>query len=149
MKKLRIDPSPDEQTAILYQKRSQKKKRSRPIGTITFGACINEQIPTKYYGFVYSITFTSGEFYIGMKSFEKGEAWQSYKSSSKIVKERLTKETANFKVLFYGTSKGELSYIETRELFQRNALENPLCLNENICGRYFRKNVQKYRFLAF
>ena len=137
--------SDDEQTAKLYTQRNRKKaSRKKPVGTVTFGEIIDEQISTKFHGFIYTITFSSGEFYIGKKSFEKGENWTTYKSSSKIVKERLKTETAKFKVLFYCKSSGELSYKETRELFMVNALENPLCLNENICGRYFRKNVQKY-----
>lgn len=141
--KKKLELSDEEQTAKLYQKRSKKKViRKKPVGTVTFGKIINEEIATKFHGFIYIITFLNGDWYLGKKSFQKGEHWTTYKSSSKPVKERLKTEQAEFKVLFYCKTAGELSYVETRELFLRNALEDPRSLNANICGRFFRRNIQ-------
>lgn len=142
--KKKLELSDEEQVSKLYTRRKSKKTRKKPVGTITFGNIINEDIATNFHGFIYIITFLNGDWYLGKKAFELGEHWTTYKSSSKQVKERLKTEQATFQVLFYCSSKGELSYRETKELFSRNALEDPRSLNENIAGRFFKKNIQRY-----
>ena len=145
--KKKLEISDEEQVAKLYikQKRTRKKvSRKKPVGTITFGNIIDESLSTKFHGFIYIITFSDGSWYLGKKAFELGEHWTTYKSSSKNVKERLKTELATFHVLFYCQTKGELSYRETKELFSRNALEDPRSLNENIAGRFFKRNIQRY-----
>lgn len=112
---------------------------------ITFQNIIPEQFQ-KNYGFIYKITFLDDTFYIGQKSFKKGTDWRCYKSSSKIVKERLKTESAQFTVICYCKTLGSLNYEETKNIFLAGGFENDKCLNENICGRYFKKNykIPKY-----
>lgn len=110
----------------------------------TFKNLIPKSISTKFYGFIYRISWPDGFFYIGQKSFRKGTDWNFYKSSSKKVVERLKTEfdSAKFEVLKYCVSAGSLNYEETKELFSRNALEDHRSYNEQIAGRYYRKNIK-------
>lgn len=112
--------------------------------TPTFQQIIPESISTKFYGFIYRISWSDGFYYIGQKSFRKGLDWNFYKSSSKKVQERLKTDfnTAKFEVLCYCKTKGSLNYEETKKLFSENALEDPRSLNDNICGRYYRRNYK-------
>lgn len=110
---------------------------------MTFGDIIPPDHPRHFYGFIYRITI-GDKWYIGQKSFNRGEKWQTYKSSSKDVKELLKSNYGIFEILEYCKSVGELNYKESRWLFKTDALEDPNCLNKNIAGRYFRKTVSKY-----
>jgi hypothetical protein len=110
---------------------------------MTFQHIIPPDHPRLYVGFIYKITI-GDLWYIGLKSFNKGVKWQTYKSSSKDVKELLKSNYGKFEILEYCKSQGELNYKESKWLFKMDALEDPKCLNRNIAGRYFRKNVSRY-----
>jgi hypothetical protein len=112
---------------------------------------IVEEIPDEYIGFVYIITnLLSGRKYIGKKlsKFSKTTQktvklkngtkkkkkirskiesdWRDYYGSSpSLSKDIETLGTSNFtrEILYYCTSKAELSYIEAREQFERRVLE--------------------------
>jgi hypothetical protein len=104
-----------------------------------------EEIPKGYMGFVYLITnLTNSKRYIGKKlaSFKKSRPplkgkknrrrytvesdWRDYwGSSDKLQADVLELGTENFtrEILYFCTSKAELSYLEAREQFERKVLE--------------------------
>lgn len=115
----------------------------------------------QHVGFVYLITeVSSGRRYVGIKgfwSFRKAEAkkkrrvksesdWQKYCTSSATLKAKMRAAPADYKreILHLCSSKGEMSYLESKELFARAALESDEYFNDNIAGRYYRKNVARY-----
>jgi hypothetical protein len=64
--------------------------------------------------------------------------WRSYRSSSKLVKE---KEIANKTILEIAYSKRHLTYLEAKWLFKEQVLEKNEYLNENILGKFFKNNL--------
>lgn len=104
-----------------------------------------EEIPEGYIGFVYLITnTTNNRKYIGKKlaQFKKSKPplkgkklrrkfvvesdWRDYWSSSDNLKadvEALGKEKFTREILYWCTSKAELSYLEAKEQFDRRVLE--------------------------
>lgn len=99
--------------------------------------------PSNYYGFVYVITnLLSGKKYIGKKFFwsskrrqvnkvrkrYKAESdWKEYWSSSEELKsdiEKLGKENFSREIIHLCKSKGVTNYLEAKEQFERNVLEN-------------------------
>jgi hypothetical protein len=104
-----------------------------------------EEIPEGYMGFVYLITnLTNSKRYIGKKlaNFKKSRPplkgkknrrrytvesdWRDYwGSSDKLQADVLELGTENFtrEILYFCTSKAELSYLEAREQFERKVLE--------------------------
>lgn len=111
-------------------------------------------------GFIYKITDTTNNyFYIGRKYLTscrkpKGKTrrvtsesdWRKYCSSSDVVKAiaKERPETLIREILSFHPGKGEVNYMETRTLFEYEALERPDCYNDNIAGRWFATNVRKY-----
>ena len=127
---------------------------------------IVNEIPNGMYGFIYRINYTNGKCYYGKKLFysttkkwlgkkelalqtdkrlkkyryvSKETKWREYEGSSKLTKD-LT--IASKEILAYAMSKRELTYLEIKCLFQVEALEDELCLNENINGVWYRDNLQ-------
>lgn len=111
----------------------------------------------KSFGFIYIIEFSDGSYYIGKKQRKmrrgkkKGrinwvENWMSYKSSSTAVKLKIDIgiHKVKYSVLEECYGKGELSYKEVYYQFKMDVLSDPKSLNENINGKFFRKNVEKY-----
>ena len=111
----------------------------------TYQGKIVEEISEEYVGFVYLITnLTNNKKYIGKKLTKfkvtkkplkgkknkrrstKESDWRTYWGSSphlqedvdKIGPERFTRE-----ILYYCTSRGELSYLEAKEQFDREGLK--------------------------
>jgi len=121
-----------------------------------------EKIKEKDFGFIYMITeISSGKKYIGKKNLEQVRTkliggkkrkvrsesdWRKYFSSNDYLKKKSKVQCDDLRreILFTCKSKGELNYMETRELFKHNVLENDMWFNENIASRYFKKNVLKY-----
>jgi len=110
----------------------------------------------KFVGFVYLIECVlDGRLYIGRKYFHtmrkvKGKSrrvkmesdWKNYWSSSEVVHQMIEKYGLhNFRrsILSLHTTKGDVNYTEVKEQFARNVLENPVYMNDNINGKYFKK----------
>lgn len=80
-----------------------------------------------------------------LKKYEmvkKESNWKTYKSSNDKVKELIKAGHRYHKmVIDVAFSKRELSYLEEKHLFSSEVLEDRNYLNDNIAGRYFRKDV--------
>lgn len=124
-----------------------------------------EEPSSDHYGFVYLITnLTNNKQYIGKKLFwfkktrqVKGKKkrylapsdWKSYYGSSKALSQDVeTSGEDSFKreILHLCKSKGECSYLEAKEQFDRAVLYNPdLYYNDWIIVRVHRKHVYEKR----
>jgi hypothetical protein len=128
-------------------------------------------LPEECVGFVYLITnTTNGRMYIGKKlaKFSKTTTktvklkngnkkkkkirskidsdWATYYGSSpELTKDVTALGTENFKreILFYCTSKAEMSYIEAREQFSRRVLETKDYYNGHIQVRVHGSHIIK------
>jgi len=111
----------------------------------TYQGKIVEEISEEYIGFVYLITnLTNGKKYIGKKLAKfkvtkkplkgkknkrrstKESDWRTYWGSSDHLNadvEQLGPENFTREILYYCTSRGELSYLEAKEQFDRKVLE--------------------------
>ena len=122
-----------------------------------------EQIPKNTFGFIYqSIYIPTNEKYLGkkvlyfnktlppLKGFRrkrkvvKESDWLTYYGSHDKIK-KLLKENKHddFKrtILKFAFSKKHLTYLETKYLFKRKVLENTEYINDNILGKFFRKDL--------
>ena len=111
----------------------------------TYQGKIVDEIPKEYVGFVYLITnLTNDKKYIGKKLARfkvtkkplkgkknkrrstKESDWRDYWGSSDTLNadvENLGPENFTREILYYCTSRGEMSYLEAREQFERKVLE--------------------------
>ena len=119
-----------------------------------------------FFGFVYCITnLQSGRKYIGRKYFSQRRTprggkrrvtsesdWKKYYGSSDELKaDRKLLGNTCFKreILSLHTTKGQVNFEETKQLFLHNVLtetvdgKTPLYYNSNILGRYMRKDYFK------
>lgn len=124
------------------------------------GESVSSERITPYFGMVYLITDKeTGKKYIGRKYFwsyrkEKGVSrrkrresdWKEYYSSNEELKKIGKKTPERFKreILHLCKSKGETNWRELEEIVKQNALYDTNYLNENLLGKYFRKNVERY-----
>lgn len=125
------------------------------------GNPFNEQPDPKYVGFVYLITeLDTGRMYVGKKLFWKKvprkingrrrkitvpSDWELYYGSSASLQANLSiKGEDNYKreILYLCTSRGEMSYFETKEQFERNVLLDEEYFNEFIGCRINSKSVK-------
>ena len=77
------------------------------------------------------------------KVVQKESDWKTYYGSHKFIKEEIKKgNQSDFKrvILQCAYSKKELTYLENKILFTLAVLENEDYLNDNIEGRYFKKD---------
>jgi hypothetical protein len=125
-----------------------------------------EDMPEGVVGFVYEVTHVStGMKYIGKKILEhrrtlpplkgykrkrkvvKESDWKGYYGSSKVVKDILKEQgdcSMSREILFFAKSKKQMSYYENKLLFERGVIEpDSKYYNDNIEGRYFRKDLQE------
>jgi len=122
-----------------------------------------EQIPQNAFGFIYqSIYIPTNEKYLGKKVLYFNKTLpplKGFKRKRKVVKESdwltyygshekikiLLKENKhnNFKreILEFAFNKKHLTYLETKYLFCNNVLENEEYINDNILGKFFRKDL--------
>ena len=122
-------------------------------------------IPAEFIGFVYLITnTTNNRKYIGKKLTQfkrskkplKGRTnkrrytvesdWKDYYGSSDELSadvEQLGKDKFKREILFWCTSKSELSYIEAREQFSHKVLESRDWYNGHIRVRVHQKGILK------
>ena len=111
----------------------------------TYQGKIVDEIPKEYVGFVYLITnLTNDKKYIGKKLAQfkvtkkplkgkknkrrstKESDWRDYWGSSDTLNEdvqTLGPENFTREILYYCTSRGELSYLEAKEQFDREVLK--------------------------
>jgi hypothetical protein len=66
---------------------------------------------------------------------KKESNWKKYKGSSKIKNIHIKSR----EIICFGTGKKNLSYLETKELFKRDVLEDKMYLNGNISGVFFKE----------
>ena len=122
-----------------------------------------EQIPQNTFGFIYqSIYIPTNEKYLGkkvlyfnktlppLKGFKRKRKvlvesdWKKYYGSHDKIK-TLLKENKHddFKreILEFAFNKKHLTYLETKYLFTNNVLENNEYINDNILGKFFRKDL--------
>ena len=124
-----------------------------------------EDIPEEYVGFVYQITDNeTGEIYIGQKRFRKPKTlpitktrkrrvktlvesdWRTYHSSSEVIKEKVAQghsDRYTREILRFGYSKGDLSYLESLEQFNRGVLLSTKYLNGIIQCRIHQKHLSE------
>jgi hypothetical protein len=129
-------------------------------------------MPEDVFGFIYKITNTkTGQYYIGKKqvvsvrkrNFGKKEIaeltdkrvkkyeyvtkesdWKDYRSSNDKVKSWFESEAdvCSLEILRFCKSKKALTYYEIQEQFSHDVLADELSLNDNISGKYFRKDLE-------
>ena len=126
--------------------------------------------PSEYYGYVYcTVDMTTGKQYIGKKAFfhkqnkklgkkelaalptARGKKpskklvvsesdWKTYYGSSEQIKVLPKEELKRYVLKLCKTSK-QLTYWETKLLFQYNVLEDDKYFNDNILGTFYRKDL--------
>ena len=79
--------------------------------------------------------------------FQKESDWKTYYGSHPEIKEFIKAGMADDferEILEFAFSPKHLTYLETRYLFEKRVLEFPnLYYNDNILGKFFRKDIQK------
>jgi hypothetical protein len=123
-----------------------------------------EDMPEGTFGYVYQVThIPTGLKYIGKKQLisnrtlpplkgtkrkrkiQKESDWKTYYGSQTEIKQ-LVKEsqsTLDFtrEIIIFASTKKQLTYYETKELFVREVIENDNYLNSNVLGKFFRKDL--------
>lgn len=131
------------------------------------GGLISSDELEGFCGFVYLIeNVRDNRFYVGKKLLQlrktkvvKGKkkrilvnsGWENYWGSNKLLQEDVAElGEAAFKrtILHLCRAKGELSYYEAKEQFERNVLLDPKYYNDHIWVRVHRKHLQKALDLA-
>jgi hypothetical protein len=74
------------------------------------------------------------------KSVTKESDWKTYYGSSTEVKSLPKDEMTRYVLKLCKTSK-QLTYWETKYLFQYNVLEDDHYINDNILGKFYRKDL--------
>jgi hypothetical protein len=119
-----------------------------------------DDLPKDCIGFIYKITNTkTNEYYIGKKNIYqrrtlpplkgykrkrkviKESKWQSYRSSNSEVKE-WNEDYITLEILRFCKSKKSLTYYELQEQFAHDVLSDPLAKNDNLLGKFFRKDLE-------
>lgn len=120
-------------------------------------------MPEGTFGFIYQTTyFPTGEKYLGKKvlyfnrtlpplkgmkrkrKVVKESDWQTYYGSHEKIKAILSEgREIDFvrEILEFAFNKKHLTYLETKYLFCNNVLENEEYINDNILGKFFRKDL--------
>ena len=122
-----------------------------------------EGMPEGTYGFIYEVTHIStGKKYLGKKvlyfnrtlpplkgmkrkrKVVKESDWQTYYGSHEKIKSLLKENKQDDfqrEILEFAFNKKHLTYLETKYLFCNNVLENEEYINDNILGKFFRKDL--------
>jgi hypothetical protein len=123
-------------------------------------------IPNDTFGFIYRIIhIPTQKEYIGKKQLisnrtlpplkgtkrkrkiQKESDWKTYYGSHSTIKQMIKDGKADEfrrEIIEFATSKKQLTYLETRYLFQYRVLEFPdLFYNDNILNRFFRTDFFK------
>ena len=122
-----------------------------------------EKMPKNTFGFIYEVCYIpTNEKYLGkkvlqfnkklppLKGFKRKRKvvvesdWQTYYGSHQKIKNLLKEgKQDNFKrtILEFAFNKKNLTYLETKYLFSNHVLENIEYINDNILGKFFRKDL--------
>ena len=122
-----------------------------------------ENTPEGAIGFVYKIIHTpTGKFYIGKKSLtatrrlkplkgkvrkrvvKKASDWEKYYSSNEWIKSEVKEgREGDFEreIIQFCFSKKSLTYWEVWWQFKLDVLADPQSINENLMGKFFRKDI--------
>jgi hypothetical protein len=117
------------------------------------------ETPIDYVGFVYIITFATGQKYIGKKIFWstkrkiiKGKTkrlkvesnWRIYYGSSDYIKNLLTsgKDGATREIVRLCKTKSEQAYYEMKMIFEHDALLKPHYINRWVTCQINAKNLE-------
>jgi hypothetical protein len=131
--------------------------------TWTFGGKLITELsdmPEDVIGFIYKIRHKfTGEFYIGRKSLYshrklpplkgfkrkrkvvKETDWNYYQSSNSEVK-KWEHDNIEKSILRFCKTKKAMTYYELEEQIKHNALGNTACKNDNILGKFYRKDLE-------
>jgi len=112
---------------------------------------------SSYVGFIYRINYTDGTVYFGKKNFTiqrtlpplkgykrkrkilKESNWKKYEGSSDWGKYKVVQSKTILKVF---KTKGGLTYGEVELLVRERVLFRLDCLNFNISGRFYKRNIE-------
>jgi len=113
--------------------------------------------------FVYEITYTNGQMYIGKKCVRSIRRLKPTKAQLKIRKNYVRKELKDLpflkycgshdkvglevkskKILYQCSTKKAATYLETALLFHLDAIFDPEYVNENIAGTHFDNSLDGY-----
>jgi len=122
-----------------------------------------EQMPKNTFGFIYEATYIpTSEKYLGKKvlffnrtlpplkgakrkrKVIKESDWQTYYGSHTKIKQLLSEGKQEYfsrEILEFAFNKKHLTYLETKYQFSNNVLENTEYINDNILGKFFRKDL--------
>ncbi len=124
------------------------------------GRAITElsDIPEGSIGFIYKITNKeTRQFYIGKKSLYSHRTLpplKGYKRKRKVIKESKWKDYGSSnkevqgwlevhkQILRFCSTKKALTYYELKEQFRHDCLELEECLNDNLLGKFFKKDLE-------
>lgn len=128
----------------LYRNKEVKSLSDIPEGTVGYVYIIINRETTEWYvGKKSLFSFRTLPPLKGMKRKRKvikESDWLTYSSSNSTVKEWVSPHK---EILEYCTSKKQLTYRETEAIMCMKGLEDPKCLNENILGKFFPKDLEK------
>jgi len=127
-----------------------------------------DDMPEETYGFIYKISNKiTSQYYIGkkqvvsvrkknfskkklstitdkrVKKYEmvsKESDWKTYRSSNSVVK-NWNEDEIQLEILRFCKSKKSLTYYELHEQFYYNVLADTNSLNDNLIGKFFRKDL--------
>tara|TARA_B000000557_G_scaffold262419_1_gene263182 strand:+ start:460 stop:852 length:393 start_codon:yes stop_codon:yes gene_type:complete len=115
-------------------------------------------IPEGSIGFIYKITNKeTRQFYIGKKSLYSHRTLpplKGYKRKRKVIKESKWKDYGSSnkevqgwlevhkQILRFCSTKKALTYYELKEQFRHDCLELEECLNDNLLGKFFKKDLE-------
>ena len=124
----------------------------------------DEEIPESAVGFIYMIEhIPTGKYYIGKKNLKakrtlpplkgkkrkrkviKESDWRKYMSSNQWIKEEVSnggEENFKKKILQFCYSAKALTYYELYWQFKYNVLADENSLNDNLLGKFFRKDLE-------
>ena len=124
----------------------------------------DEDIPENAVGFIYMIEhIPTGKYYIGKKNLKakrtlpplkgkkrkrkviKESDWRKYMSSNQWIKEEVSnggEEDFKKKILQFCHSAKSLTYYELYWQFKYNVLADENSLNDNLLGKFFRKDLE-------
>lgn len=148
---------------MILKKHTHRRLKNNMSWKFNGNNVTEESTPEGAIGFVYKIIDTrTGRFYIGKKSLsqtrrlkplkgktrkrvvKKASDWEKYYSSNEWIKSEVKAGNAEYferQIIQFCFSKKSLSYYEIKWQFHYDVLANESSINENICGKYYRRDL--------